>query len=338
MVIQGYYAEEEEQPAYWRRASELALDLLDADGVPADVYMTAAGFHGYAADFAPPEELASVGGHWLPYQLAAKGFGRLDEPPSRSDVGIVRGALDRALTVTSTWRSVEAAVAAADSIIAASPSVPIRSIANASRYSVSADTHAQIAIASARALLAAAGSEFVDVQRLVAADLAERELDNALALALAESALDLSEDRSDSSSALLAVGVAHRKLGALDDAARALEASIDCADGAAEYDAPQTQALLEVYDAAGRTEDAIDLLARSLARAVMPNEEAHERLALALEASGRARDEAPGLLAAFRYTGVMEAPGFTLTDRAGNDVALADLRGRIVLLCFWSYG
>lgn len=338
IVIQGYYAEEAEQAEYWRRASDLATELLYADGVPADVYMTAAGFHGYAADFAPPEELAETGGHWLPYRLASKGFGGLDEPPSQSDVGLVRRALDQALTVVSTWRSVESAVAAADSILAADQRAPIQTVANASRYWVTADTHPEEAVESARALLAATGPAFCDIQRSVAADLAERELDGALALSLAESALGLAEDSSDSSSAFFAVGVSHRKLGDLEEAAVAFRASIDRDDEADEYDAPQVRALLEVYEASGRDEDAVDLMGRVLARAVMPNEEAHERLALRLEAAGRSRGEIPALLESFRYAGVTEAPGFTLVDRAGNDVALSDLRGRIVLLCFWSYG
>jgi cytochrome oxidase Cu insertion factor (SCO1/SenC/PrrC family) len=36
--------------------------------------------------------------------------------------------------------------------------------------------------------------------------------------------------------------------------------------------------------------------------------------------------------------GIETAPEFALKDRTGKTVALADLRGSVVLVCFWSYG
>ena len=337
VVLQGYYAEAEEQAAYWRRARDVAIELMDADDVPADVYMFAAGFHGYAVDFAPPDELESVGGHWLPYQMASRGFGILDEPPSQGDVAVLQRALDRALAAVSAAHGVERAVAVADSILAAArPSIV--AIVNASRYWTAAETHPELALESARALGAVDRPEFMATLRSVSIDVAKRDLDAELALALAEAALGLAEDRSDSGSAFFAVGLANQKLAALDAAAAAFEASVEHRDEAPDYGDPRVQALLEVYDASGRRESAIDLMSRVLARSVMPNEEAHARFGDLLVAVGRTRGEIPALLESHRYTGVSEAPDFTLVDRAGNDVTLSDLRGRVVLLCFWSYG
>ena len=336
VVLQGYYAEPEEQTAYWRRARDVAIELLEGDDVPADVYMFAAGFHGYAVDFAPPDELASVGGHWLPYRMASRGFETLDDPPSQGDVAVLQGALDRALAAVSAAHGVERAVAAADSILTTRPS--IAAIVNASRYWTAAETHPELALESARALGGADRLEFMAMLRSVSIDLAKRDLDAGLALALAESALGLAEDRGDSGSAFFAVGLANQKLAALEAAAAAFEASIDHRDEAPDYGDPRVQALLEVYDASGRSEPAIDLMSRVLARSVMPNEEADARFGDLLVAAGRTRDEIPALLESCRYKGVSEAPDFTLVDRAGTDVTLSDLRGRVVLLCFWSYG
>jgi tetratricopeptide (TPR) repeat protein len=338
VVTQGYYAEPEEQPGYWRRAREIAAELLNTEGVPGEVYMETASFHGYAVDFAPPEELVGVGGHWMPYQLASKGFDALDGPPSRGDVAAVQRALGQALGVIAAARGVEQAAAAADSILAADPRPSTQIIANASRYWATVETHPELALGSARVLRDADRPEYAALQRSVSVDITERGLDVDLALALAEAALGLVEDRADSSAVLFAIGLAHQKRGSLAEAADALEASIARRDEVPDYDAAPVQALLEVYASSNRSEDATTLLSSVLARSVMPNEEARGRLADFLVSAGRTEDEIPGLLESFRYVGVSEAPDFTLADRAGSDVTLSDLRGRVVLLCFWSYG
>jgi hypothetical protein len=71
---------------------------------------------------------------------------------------------------------------------------------------------------------------------------------------------------------------------------------------------------------------------------VAPDEDALKRLEGLMTRAGRDVGEIDGLIAGQRYSGVQLAPEFEGVDSTGATVMLSQLRGRIVLLHFWSYG
>jgi tetratricopeptide (TPR) repeat protein len=339
LVIQGYYEEEGGRLPYWKRASEVARGLLEDDGVPPDVLLGVASFHGYSLDFVQPEEVLAVRDHWLPYDLASKGFNCLDGPVTTSDTAIMSGALGGALGRTSEAYGVERSISVTDSLLALDPCPSMRTIVLENRYVIAVDHDPDIAILAAREISDIGRRPGMwPLLRAVSLDMAERKLDPHLAVELSEAAMGLVEDRADSGRVFFALGQAQRAAGNLDEAAAALDIALAADDEVPELDDPRVEALLEVYEEAGDSDGAIDLLSRLMARSVTPNEGIEVGLGELLDAAGRSRDEIPALMEARRYAGVRQAPDFTLVDRAGADVSLTSLRGNVVLLCFWSYG
>ncbi len=338
LVIQGYYAEDGRE-AYWRRASEVAKSLLEHDDVPPDVMLQVAGFHLYALGFAPPDEVLATRDQWTAYDLASRAFPCLDSPVSMGDATILSGALGGALDRISTAYGADRAIVVSDSLLATGPCPSMRAVMLEQRYWVSADSDTETAVTAARGLLDVGHRPGMwSLLRAVSLDMSERDLAPATALDLAESALDLVDSRRDSGLVYFALGVAERDLHHYDLAATALEKAIEMGEEAPEIADPRVAALLEVYEESSQPDKAIDLLSRLMARSILPNEEARDKLAELLEAEGRSSAEIPALVEAQRYVGVPTAPDFTLVDRDGNDVTLSDLRGNVVLMCFWSYG
>lgn len=337
IVIQGHYEEEDKRP-YWRRASDVARTLLEGDDVPPDVLLAISRFHQYALDFVTPEEIMALRDHWLPYELATRGFLCLESPVSDSDTAVLSGALGRTLARVSEASGVARAVAVTDSLLAQDPCPSMRAVILANRYDVAADEDPELALAAASEL-AEVGRRpgFMSLMHAVSSDLIDRKLDPTLALELAHGALELAESRSDSSHVYVAIGLSHRAIGNLDEAANALELAVAADDETPEIDDARVDALLSIYSESSRNDRAIELVCRLLGRSAVPSEEARAKLADLLDAEGRSEEEIPGLIETQRYTGVHEAPDFTLIDRAGNEVSLLGLRGNVVMLCFWSY-
>jgi hypothetical protein len=123
-----------------------------------------------------------------------------------------------------------------------------------------------------------------------------------------------------------------------EEAVRQLKASVALLDEAPTLGPSAVRRLLDVYEATGALEPAIDLLASVVARSLEPDEDALERLEDLLARAGRSPDEIAELIASHRYSGVQQAPEFEGVDTSGATVMLSQLRGKVVLLNFWSYG
>ncbi len=175
-----------------------------------------------------------------------------------------------------------------------------------------------------------------NVLNSIAYDLADRDLAPGLAVSLAERALELTEGRWDSVYVLDTVGWAHHKAGNHDRAASCLNQALDLMDEDPTYGDETLQHLLAVYDATDNLDGSIELLIGVAARSLDPN--AVDELKRKLTARDGNADDLDRLLTENRYAGVEAAPAFALPNRSGETIALADLRGRISLLCFWSYG
>jgi tetratricopeptide (TPR) repeat protein len=175
-----------------------------------------------------------------------------------------------------------------------------------------------------------------DVLNAIAYDLADRGLAPALAVSLAERALELTSSRWDSIYVLDTVGWAHHRAGDHRRAASYLTRALDLMGEDPSYGDETVQHLLAVYDASGDPDGSIDLLVRVAARSL--DEDAITELGRRLTARDGNADALNRLLEENRYAGIEPAPAFALPARSGGTIALADLGGRISLLCFWSYG
>jgi len=338
LVIQGYYAEQGKE-GFLARSDRVARDLLEAKGSPAEVLMQVAGFHMYALDFTDPVEIVATRQHWLPYELAARGFACKDGPVERSDTAVLSGSLGAVLSHVSEAFGAGRAIAVTDSLLAADPCPTARAVILANRYDVAAASDPSLALGAASDLVEIGRRPGLwPLLRAVSLDILDRELDPALALDLAETAIDFVESRSDSGSVLFAVGRSHHALGNHEEAALALRRSAFAEDGMPELTDPRVDALLTVYDEWGRNDLAIDVVSSILARSLEEDEPSLARLAALLESEGRSADEMPDLIRGHRYAGVRDAPDFTLVDLNGGEFALSEHRGQVVMVCFWGFG
>jgi tetratricopeptide (TPR) repeat protein len=339
LVSLGYAAEEGAKTTYWRRANAIARELLAANDVPADVYLSMAGYQTFALEFAPVDELAATRGRLLPFELAVKGSSLLRVPATADDVFAIDRGVAAIVDAAALTRGPEAALVVVDSLLTGTTDPRIVAGIQANRYRLAAENDPAAAVAAARAFGAAAADPgFWNLLNEVGYDLTERNLEPALALELTERALANAPSKEDSTYILDSVGWAQYRLGNFDKAAELLEKTIDFSTDVPSFDNAGLQHLLAAYEAAKKNDKAIDLLARMLARSVLPNEEARKKLATLLVSAGRSATEIPALVESLRYEGVTEAPAFALADGSGKTVALADLKGKVVLVNFWSYG
>jgi len=339
LVGLGYAADEGSKTAYWRRAEKIARELLAADDVPADVYLSVAGYHTFALEFAPADELAATRGRFLPLELATKGSSLLKEPATADEVFAIDRGVAAIVDAAALARGPEAALAVADSLLAGTTDQRIVAGIQANWYRLAAESDPAAAIAAARAFGAAAADPgFWSLLNDIGYDLAERNTEPALALELTERALANAPSKEDSTIVLDSVGWAQYRLGNYDKAAELLEKTIDFATDVPSFESTGIQHLLAAYEGAKKTDREIGFLGRFLARSVLPNEAARKKLTDLLASAGRSAKEIPALVESSRYEGVAEAPAFALADGSGKTVSLADLKGKVVIVNFWSYG
>ncbi len=315
------------------RANGIVRDLLLVSDLPGEAYLTMASMRaGLMGDSLALSE------HYLAIDLARRGYADAAHDTLGLGVATLDSAHRALLEHVAGARGVEAALALADSFTAGSPDPTMAGLMMANRYRLTVESDSTRAVAAARGLAGLRG-RFTDwrVPDEIGFDLSERGLDHGLALALCEWSLSLAPSRRESARIHDHVGLVHRA--ALDHALAAehFEAAVAGLDDVPTLGDRAVQHLLESYDSLGAHDPAIDLLGRIIARSVLPNEEARERLADLLASAGRSADEMPKIVSARRYAGVAQAPPFVVTMESGRRIALAQLRGRVVLLCFWSY-
>ncbi|MBD3348088.1 MAG: hypothetical protein GF400_02695 [Candidatus Eisenbacteria bacterium] len=337
MVFRVFYAEEGHEPLL-RRSYELAREIAALDDVPPEVLLDVGSMQVYATRYSPPGS-ADFMDHWAPYRMAVRGFTCLEGPIDQHDSMSLNATLGYALSNVAEKRGPDRAIAVADSLLAMGPCPSLRTVMLANKYSIAAGQDDQAAIEAAEALLEVGGRPGVwPLLRSVSMNLVSRDADAALALELAETCLDFAQTRRDSESCYFAVGMAHRSLENHEEAARALEITVNLDREIPRPDDHRVDALLTTYEEWGRNDLAIDYMTVLMARTVQTDDTLHDRLAAALEAEGRAADEIDELVAAHRYDGVEDAPDFTLVDASGGEFSLSDRGGRVVMLCFWGYG
>jgi hypothetical protein len=329
VIRSGIFGSEEDAA----RAGEIARRFLTVRDLPGGSYLMMASIRAdMLGDAAPTAD------HWLTVELARRGsaemVGESDAIPELT-LDSAHRALLWHIAATS---GLDAALALADSIAGADDDPTLAAVIDANRYRLAVDTDPELAQAAARDLAARRGAlGGWRIPNEIGRDLVERELDLDLALELSEWSLSLARSRPESGMIYDGIGLAYQAMGNYEEAAASFEAAVERLDNAPAFEDAEVQHLLEAYETLGEDVSATGLLALIIARSVLPNEEARGMLAGLLTRSGQPLDTMPDLIASFRYADVEQAPDVTVIAPSGETVALADLRGEIVLLCFWSY-
>jgi tetratricopeptide (TPR) repeat protein len=316
------------------RADGLAAELLDVADLQAGTYTMMALLRS-----AMLSEESSRSSHWLTVELAWRGFGLTDAPVRAHEMVALDSAFAALLGGIAEAGGVDAALASADSILNAIPDPTLAAVVNANLYRLTVEERPELALEYARAFTDARGS--VDSWRIanrLAVDIRDRGLDYDLALDLSGWALELSQTRSDSQTVTSTTGWTHHLMGDNETARDYLDRSLALLEDSPSMDESVVRRALTVYEEEKLYGPAIDLLATVIARSIAPNEEARALLADFLDLAGRDQDSVPELVASHRYAGVELAPYVSFVGSSGVEVALTELRGRVVLLCFWSYG
>jgi tetratricopeptide (TPR) repeat protein len=277
--------------------------------------------------------------HWLTLELAWRAYGLSESPTRAHETEALDGAVKTLLGRVAADSGVDAALAVADSVSAALRDPTFLAVLNANRYRLTADERPQLARGFAGRLLDSPQSfHSWRILNELGVDIRNRGLDYDLALDLCEWAISLAPTRSDSQTSLSSIGWIHHLTGDEEAAIRSLERSVSMLDEAPTLGPSAVRRLLEVYEATGDLDSAIDLVASIAARAVNSDDDALGRLEELLTKAGRDLGEIPSLVAERRYSGVHKAPDFSGTYLSGDEFTLSEMRGSIVLLCFWSYG
>ena len=315
------------------RANSIARRLIGSGDLPSESYRMMASLRSdILAD-------ADASTHWTTVALAHRACDTATQPEPGYCLNVLDSAYRALLGHIAGNRSLERALAVADSVAADFANPLLSAVLNANKYRVAAADEPELALEFARAFVTS--GDVVDHWRLpnrIGVDIRNRELDYGLALELSEWALTLARTDDDRQVVLSSIGWAEHKLGREEDAKRHLEASMALLRGAPEMDDSAVERLLSVYEATGDNESAIDLLATIVARSVLPNEDARDELRQLLVESDRNPREMPDLIAERRYARVSPAPALTVAYADGRTIELEQLRGSVVVLCFWSYG
>ena len=315
-------------PTHAERAEELARELLVADDAPIMPYLWLSYYHGQS-EFTDPR---------LRLDVALAGEGATDRDGSEDWAMALDMAYGGYLGSIAEDKGLVEAIAAARDLVAEAPHPLAEAAIHTNVYSLAVEMEDEVAVDAARALSETEQHGDWAYRNRVAYSLAEHGLEPELSVMLAEQALGLVTDDYSRGYVLDTAGWAHYKAGNHDAAIGHLEDAVGMLDETPTSDDEVVRHLLVVYDAAGRDDDAIEFLTLLAARSVIADDPVRDRLAaLLVERDGTAK-HADQMVAERRYDGVENAPEFDLPERGGGTVALADLRGDIAVICFFSYG
>ncbi len=310
------------------KAEELAKEMLKVTDAPLEPYSWIVYFHSQS-EFANPELTLKVA-------LAAEKAIDMDETdywPMMLDMSF--GAV---LNSVAEEQGVAAAVSRAGLLEAQTESQPALSSLYASVFGLTVDEDEEEAIKAAAKMAQLTDVGSSEPSNRIAYDMAERGLAPDVAVKLSMLALEHASSRFDSTMVLDTVGWAHYAAGDYEVAASHLKAAIDLMDETLTFENGMVQHLLTAYDTGGMTGEAIDLLSLVVARSVMEDDPARTQLSELLVARDGTDDAMEAMVVERRYEGLSQAPDFVLKNRDGELVDLEDLKGDILLVCFWSYG
>ena len=318
---------ETDEPERVARAEELARDLLAADDAPGMPYIWMTYFHS-SSDFTDKELVVDV---------ARAGYANArpedaDTWPSMLDraYGAYIGKMSAAEGLDVAIENTEALAVGADDPLVAG-------VLRANIYRLAIEDSPGAAMAAASAIAASEDFDSWQILNDLAYDMADRDIEPDLAIELAGRAIALAPTRYDSAMVLDTVGWATFRTGHSEKAADHLEKAVSLLEETPTFDNVLVQHLVEVYRSGGMDERAIDFLAVIVARSVDTDDPARALLARMLTTRDGNPAALEDLVAERRYEGVIAAPAFALPNRAGEIVALADLKGDVVLVAFWGY-
>jgi len=315
-------------PTHAERAEELARELIAVDDAPIMPYLWLTYFHGQS-EFTDQR---------LRLDVALAGERATDRDGSDDWAMALDMAYGGYLGSIAEHEGLIEAIVQARELVDDAPHPLAEAAIHTNVYALAVEMEDEVAVDAARALSETEQHGDWAFRNRVAYSLAEHGLDPELSVALAEQALGLVSDNYSRAYVLDTAGWAHYVAGNYEAAVGYLEDAVGMFDETPTSDDEVVHHLLTAYDAAGRDDDAIDFLALLAARSVIADDPVRERLAaLLIERDGTA-EHVDRLVTERRYDGVEEASEFALPDRGGNTVALADLRGDIAVVCFFSYG
>lgn len=310
------------------RARRIADEFAGGSDIPNDSFLTVAIRH-YVSETLDPPAME---------RLIFAGYRERTPETAETWHALIDATYRRRLTTVRDARGTEAALAAADSLMAEAPDGVVSGILHAMIYQLAVEEMPDRALAAARDLLASTELENSGTLNSVAYDMATRGLEPPLAVELADRALAFAATKYDSMNLLDTAGWARFAARDYEGAVERLEAAFALDDASPSLESVVVRHLLEAYEAGGMRDARIDLLTLVAARSVVDADTAREMLSpLLIDRDGTdARMNA--IIDEHRYEGVVAAAPFTLPDRSGVAFSSEEHRGEILLVCFWSYG
>ena len=318
-----------DDPEAYARGEEILRELLGMDGVTSQTLAISAWLH---ATNPQADKGLALRAARRTYDLAVE-EGTAEYVIYPVDLGYrsyVESVAER--------RGFDAALAAADSLVADAGDDTLRGIALAQVYRLTIDDAPARARNAVREMMELDEFTATTLMNELAYDMSERRFEPELALSLAERALAHAASRSDSVDILDTAGWAAHAAGRHGLAVEYLEESVAKMSESLSLDAVMVEHLIAAYDAAGMDDAAIALLAKVVARSPVPDDPARALLEKRLIARDGSSAELDEMVASLRYEGVEDAPAFALPNRDGETVSLEGLRGNVVVVAFWGYG
>ena len=318
-----------DDPVHVARAEEIARDLLADDDATQTPHIWMTWFHSES-------ELTDKE---LTVEVALAGHARADEEGEDAEMwsSMLDTAYEALLGEIARREGLEATIELAKSRIGESDDHLVRGVLQANIYRLAIEDDPNVAIDAAHALAASKGFTGWDVLNNIAYDMTQRDVELETATRMAERAVVLAPSAFDSTMALDTAGWAQFKAGNNERAAAHLEKAVALMEETPSSGNLTVDHLIEVYQAGGMDDRAIDFLTVLVARSVDADDPARGILVDMLVARDGSAAALDGLIAEKRYDGIAMAPAFSLPSRDGKTVALADLKGDVVLVCFWGF-
>ena len=318
-----------DDPEHVARAEEIARDLLADDDAAQMPHIWLTWFHS-ASELTDKE---------LTVDVALAGHARSEEGTEDAEMwpSMLDTAYGALLGQVAESDGLEAAVELAKSRIEQTDDHLVRGVLQANIYRLAIEDEPDVAIEAVHALAASKGFTGWDVLNNIAHDMTQREIEFDTAARMAERSVALASSAFDSTMALDTAGWAQFKAGNNEKAVAHLEKALSLMQETPASGNATVDHLIQVYQAGGMEDRAIDFLTMLVARSVDADDPARGILVDMLVARDGSAAALDGLIAEKRYDGVTTAPAFSLPNRGGETVALADFKGDVVMLAFWGF-